>query len=136
MKNINKIEFEFCTLTLRNDDIIEQYFLRETPYEVDEKFMQDSIDAMTLLSKGEKKALLSIPGLYGTITPEARKISLSGSNSYTLALGLVITELSQRLLVNFYFKIKKTPYPVKIFKTEKEAVAWLHHQIRLSRKAV
>jgi hypothetical protein len=64
--------------------------------------------------------------VHGSITPGARKVDTIKDNKYTPAIALVIQELSQRLLANFYFKIKKVNYPVKIFKSEAETTEWLH----------
>ena len=91
-------------------------------------------DAISKLSSGRKDAILSVAGLYGSMTPEARKISINTDNEYTLAIALVIQDLSQRLLANFYFRIKKVNYPVKIFKSEEEATSWLYQQIHTSQQ--
>lgn len=96
--------------------------------------MLDTAEAMTTLSQGTPYPILSIAGLYGSISPEARKMDIHTADTYTLALGLVINELAQRLLANFYFKLKKVSYPVKTFKTEEEAVVWLQQQVRMNQK--
>lgn len=103
---------------------------------VKSKDIIDTANAMITLAKGEKKAVLSIAGLYGSMTPEARDVDITGASEYTLALGLVIFNLPQRLLANFYFKIKQIDYPVKTFKTEGEAVSWLYQQVRVNKSAV
>lgn len=130
MNYIQKIELEFCTVSLREDGILEHRFVRNTPYEIDARHMAEITEAMTILAKGQPRPILSIAGLYGSMTPEARKVDIHAGDHYTLALGLVIRELAQRLLANFYFKIKKVDYPIKTFRSEEEAVAWLQQQIR------
>ena len=132
---IQQIELAFCTVSLREDGIIEQRFLRDTPYEIDAFHLNEISQAMSRLSNGRKTAILSIAGLHGSITPEGRKADVTKGDEYTLAIALVIQELSQRLLANFYFKIKKVNYPVKIFKNEDEASGWLHQQIRANQQA-
>jgi len=128
---IESIELDFCTISLRSDGIIEQRFAREDPYEITEEVLQEFIDAIKSLYKGEKRCVLSIPGLYGSITTEARKVSIQEDNSNTIAIGLIIESLSQRLLSKFYFKINKVPYPVQFFKNEIEATLWLNEQTNL-----
>jgi len=125
---IESIKLEFCTISLRSDGIIEQRFAREDPYEITEEVMQEFIDAIKSLYKGEQRCILSNPGLYGSITTEARKVSIQEDNPNTIAIGLIIESLSQRLLSKFYFKINKVPYPVQFFKSEIEATVWLHKQ--------
>lgn len=134
MNYIQQIELELCTVSLREDGIIENRFLMHDSYEIDAHHLEAIADAMTKLSKGEPKAILSVAGLNGSISPDARKVDINDAQTYTLALALVIQELSQRLLANFYFKIKKVDYPVKTFKSETEATEWLQHQIRLNQK--
>jgi len=131
---IRQIELEFCTVSLREDGIIENRFLRDVPYEITEGQLIQISEAISKLSKGRKDAILSIAGLYGSMTPEARKIDINKDSEYTLAIALVIQDLSQRLLANFYFKLKKVEYPVKIFKDEHEAANWLQQQIRANQQ--
>jgi len=125
------IELEFCTISLRIDGIVEQRFAKEAPYEITAEVLQEFIDAIKSLYKGEQRCILSIPGLYGSITTEARKVSIQEDNSNTIAIGLIIESLSQRLLSKFYFKINKVPYPVQFFKNEIEATLWLNEQNKL-----
>lgn len=134
MDFVRQINLEFCDVTLRHDGIIENRFVWDQPYEIDADQMHAIKNAMTELSEGEPKAILSIAGLFGTITTEGRKVDINPSGGYTFALALVIQELSQRLLANFYFKIKKVDYPIRTFKTEEEAVDWLKHQIQLQQR--
>lgn len=130
-----QIELDFCTVTLRHDGIVENRFVNDTAYVVDANHLTDIKEAMYQISEGQQKAILSIAGLYGSMTPEARDVDINGATDYTLALALVIQELSQRLLASFYFKIKRVDYPIKTFKREEEAVAWLAQQIRAKQQA-
>jgi hypothetical protein len=122
------IEFDFCTISLRSDGIIEQRFAKEDPYEITVEVLEGFIDAIKSLYKGKQRCILVIPGLYGSITAEARKMSIQDENSNTIAIGLIIESLSQRLLSKFYFKINKVPYPIQFFRNEIEATLWLHEQ--------
>jgi hypothetical protein len=128
---IESIEFDFCTISLRSDGIIEQRFSKEDPFEITVEVLEGFIDAIKSLYKGKQRCILVIPGLYGSITAEARKMSIQDENPNTIAIGLIIESLSQRLLSKFYFKINKVPYPVQFFKSEIEATLWLHQQNKL-----
>lgn len=134
LKLIQKIDLEFCSVSLREDGIIENRFVYDEPYEIDAKHLAEIAEAMSILSKGKRMPLLSVAGLYGSITPAARKESINPSDSYTMALALVIRELPQRLLANFYFKLKKVDYPVKSFSSEEDACDWLLQQVRQQQK--
>lgn len=134
MNYIQRIQLEFCTVSLREDGIIESRFLTELPYEINPQDVSIIASAISQLSNGKQVAIINISGLNGTISPEARKVDFNNVSSHTLALALVIQELSQRLLANFYFKIKNVDYPVKTFKSEEEAIEWLKQQIHLRQK--
>ena len=125
------IEFDFCTISVRTDGIIEQRFAKEDPYEITVEVLEGFIDAIKSLYKGKQRCILVIPGLYGSITAEARKMSIQDENPNTIAIGLIIESLSQRLLSKFYFKINKVPYPVQFFKSEIESTFWLHEQNKI-----
>ena len=112
---IESIELEFCTISLREDGIIEQRFVREDPYSITAEVLQKFDETFKKLANGERKCILSIPGLYGSMTPEARKVKVFEDTGHTIAIGLIIQSLSQRLLANFFFKINKAPYPVQFF---------------------
>jgi len=127
-KLIESIELEFCTISLREDDIVEQRFVREDPYSITAEVLQEFDDTIKKICNGEQKCILSIPGLYGSMTPEARKVPVFKDANHTIAIALIIQSLSQRLLANFFFKINKAPYPVKFFKNEIEATLWLREQ--------
>jgi len=128
------IVLECCTVSLRIDGIIEIRFLWDTPYEITAEKLIAINDAIKSLYKGEKRAIISIAGLYGTLTQEAKELN-TFHGSDTVALGLIIQSASQRLIANFYFKIKKAPYPVKFFKTEPEATEWLYEQVKQNKLA-
>ena len=128
---VESIELEFCTISLRSDGIVEQRFAKNDPYEITAEVLQEFIDAITSLSKGKQRCILVIQGLYGSITAEARKMSIQEGNSNTIAIGLIVQSLSQRLLAKFYFKINKVPYPIQFFKSEIETVVWLHEQNKI-----
>jgi len=137
-KIIESIELEFCTISLREDGIVEQRFEREEPYSITAEVLQEFDDTIKKICKGEQRCILSIPGLYGTMTPEARKVKVFEDTGHTIAIALIIQSLSQRLLANFFFKINKAPYPVKFFKNEIEATLWLReqHQVHLQKNQV
>ena len=128
MTAIKHIEHDFCTMTLREDGVLEQRFVEDEPYEVTAEELIKFRESFLLISNGVKLPMISIAGKQGSISADARDINIS--SRYTSALALVIVELPQRLLSNFYFKIKKVDYPIKTFKTEEEATKWLLQQTR------
>lgn len=131
---IESKKLEFCTVSLRSDGIIENRFLWDTPYEITAAKLLEIDTTIKSMYKGERRPILSVAGLYGSMTPEARSLNIFHKEE-TIAIGLVIQSASQRLLANFYFRIKKAPFPIKFFKTEAEAVNWLQEQLKFERIA-
>lgn len=127
-------KLEFCTISLRKDGIVENRFDWDTEYLIEGKHIDEIASVLIEISNGERRPIISIAGQYGSMTVEARKADISKAGVYTLALALVIKELPQRLLANFYFKVKKVDYPIKSFKIEEDAVEWLEEQVRLNQK--
>lgn len=76
--------------------------------------------------KPVKKLIIS--GIYTTVDKEARNFIKNENNKrsdYIIAEAIVIHSLSQRILANFYFKIVKPKYPIKVFTDLDEAYIWL-----------
>lgn len=76
---------------------------------------------------GNKKALAiyDARGFY-TMTDEATDYLRSGIlNKTRIATAVITDNLGTRLIVNFISRIKKTDSPLKMFKCEETALAWL-----------
>jgi len=43
----------------------------------------------------------------------------------TIAEAVVIKNLATRIMANFYYKVTKRNFPVKVFDTKQEAINWL-----------
>lgn len=132
---LESIDLEYTTISLRNDGIVEHRFIWDKPYEITAEKLVKIDNAFKTIGNNKPIAILVVPDLYGSITPEARKVNMFKESDNTIAIGLVIQSLPQRLLANFYFKINKPVYPVKFFKNETEATNWLYTEIRKSQIA-
>ena len=91
---------------------------------------EDLIDVLIgakQLGNGKKLANLITVGAYTTADKETREMSVQpGYCKYRIADAFVVTTLSQSIVANFYLKVNKPPIPTHFFKTEEEAVKWLH----------
>jgi len=131
---VESITLDFCTISLRSDGLIENRFVWDTPYEITTEKLIEINSAIKSMYKGKRRGIVSIAGLYGSMTPEARQLDMF-HDDHTIAIALIIQSTSQRLLANFYFRVKKAPFPVKFFKTEAEAAEWLYQQCRQAKMA-
>jgi hypothetical protein len=71
--------------------------------------------------------ILSEPGLYSSISKEARELSSRPeANQYTKASAVVVKSLAQRLLVNFIVTLlHKQRMKMKVFDSREKAIDWL-----------
>lgn len=127
---VESIELETSVVSLRRDGIIENRFVRDVQYEVTPETIDDIREASLKLSGGDHIYLLTIPGLYGSISGEVKNSMPYDQMEKTIAIAIIIKSLSQRILANLFFSLKKAPVPVYFFKEESQAVVWL-----LSRKS-
>ena len=44
---------------------------------------------------------------------------------YTIADAIIVSNLAQKILINFYLKFNKPPKPSQAFNSEEQAINWL-----------
>ncbi len=63
---------------------------------------------------------------FSEMEPELREwASQPNENGYTYVDAIVISNLAQKLIANFYLKFNKPPRPTKIFYDSDKAVEWI-----------
>ena len=78
------------------------------------------------ITQGKKFLSLVLTSPDMSITFAAQKESMTKDKYKNIvAQGIVIHSLAQRILGNFMIQFIKYPCPCRMFKTKKEAVAWL-----------
>jgi hypothetical protein len=103
-----------------------RYEFREG-YLVDVKDIQEMSATRTRFAGDRPRKILIITSRYLNITPEGRAYDVSAHRKKnTIAEAYVITNLATRIAANFYHLFNRPPIPVKVFKTEAEAVKWLN----------
>lgn len=103
-------------------------------YVVDVAEMREIQTAISKVSELHPVYLLVIPGPEGSVTNEARAIpftNMKGPNSVK-AVAIITKLLHQRILGKIFFQYKKEKFKsYQMFKTEKNAVAWLKQKKEL-----
>lgn len=122
MDNANKISTGVAEIEWDERGFVRLTLLdTNNPFDLNEAKKQ--VDAVTQLTHGEKcKVLVDTTRAITTPTKEAEEFI--ASVNYRAAEALIVTALHYRILVKFYIRMHKT-IPVKAFKTEQEAIAWL-----------
>ena len=91
--------------------------------------LQEANDAMEKMANGEKELILFITHPLGQMTAEARKYPITEQKlRYTLAQAVVVHSMSTLLLANFYVRMKRFPFPYKVFRSREKAIVWLRRQ--------
>ncbi len=67
---------------------------------------------------------LVVSGKYATLTSAARKL-LQEQEVPVKREAYVISNLAQKIILNFYLRIRRNSHPCKAFKTRQEAESWL-----------
>lgn len=117
------IETRVCTILQREDGIVTMRFKDDV--EIGKSDIDEMINTRGELSPGKVKILI-VTGIRASITKEARQYNKEAHReANTQAEALVVRSLPTRIAVNFYYRIRRTSYPVKIFRDEVSALKWL-----------
>lgn len=127
---LKSFETNLALVGIRKDGIIEiKYTIDDYDVEVADQI--EIADALAKLTNNgsELFSVIVIPGLYGSITKEARDYEIFEKDSFkkkVISLGIVVHALHERILANFFLKFKmvKPSYLAKIFDYPDTALEW------------
>ena len=113
-----------CEISLEDKNLV--FFRYFESIEIDVEDVEENLKATeALLEKAKQYHLIIVPGMYSTITREAREINiLDHKHQYFRTEGVVIESLSTRLIMNFYYRQFEHKHPVKFAPSEEAAVHW------------
>lgn len=117
-------QLTFGKLELRCDGII-KYSLVDN-YEIQKQDVLQISAETKKIANGKRIPLLIVTGAYTSISSEAfEALDSKESLEYSLAEAFVIKSTPQRLLADFYLRIKKPYVPTAYFANEEKALEWL-----------
>ncbi len=118
------INHEKVTVSKRSDLIIHVSFKPNTEITVE---FQDELVAMYNQITGGKKSLFIFEGgEFVSITKEARENAITiEDNTPTRASAIVVRNLAQKIVADFYYKINKPKQPFKVFWSFEKGIIWL-----------
>jgi len=120
----NKILLGHTTVELRDDGIVEIYFLEN--HDIGEKEVEDLISAYDELLENKKYPLMHIPESFVNFSKEAKAYSVTERGlQYSKAEAYVFTSLGYKIIGNFYLKFNRPPIPTRLFKNKEDAIEWL-----------
>ncbi len=123
---IKEIVTQTVRLRLLPDGIIHYTYLPNS--EVDDLHHQINHEALLqLIHDGQKYPALLDGDDFANVTPEGRKLVRELEPFIPVsARAMVIKQLGQRILANFYIKIQEPMIPTKIFNNYEDALNWLY----------
>ena len=130
--NPEEIKTQCATIRLLTPDIIENIIHDHATLEKENVLEIKAVNKQ--LSLGQPYAVLVDGGTYTTISKEARELSASKEFAQkTIAKALLVRNLGQRIVGQFYIKVNKPHIKTKIFSDREKAIEWLNRQINKSK---
>jgi hypothetical protein len=114
----------------RDDQIIKVTFLENSTIT-----MRDMIEMAGIFF--DLTDNMPMPFLYDAepgviITKEAREFGGRASNFLPISsVAVVVQSVAYKLIADFYYKFHKPSKPYKVFKTQDEAIDWLHQLVNV-----
>jgi hypothetical protein len=118
------IEHEKVTVSKRSDLIIHVEFKPNT--EITVEFQDELVAMYNQLTGGKKSLFIFEGGEFVSITKEARENAITiEDNTPTRASAIVVRNLAQKIVADFYYKINKPKQPFKVFWSFEKGIIWL-----------
>lgn len=111
----------------REDNILHYYIKEDTFITMED--VEDILDVV--LSWGQNNQYLHLfeIGINATIDTDVREWAASDKqNSHTIADAIIVRNMAQRIVGNFYMKFNRPVKPTKLFTSVKPAINWLLQQ--------
>lgn len=90
------------------------------------KESHDFIDALKKITGGVPHPVLKVPGRHANVDKDARTfMAAPEALHYSTAEAVLIRNMAQRLIGNFYLRFDRPQKPVRLFDTLGEAETWL-----------
>jgi hypothetical protein len=124
MSIVRQIDHEFLTVSLRADGVVHVWLKPNTEINVDLQFQM--IQIYMDITGGKKSLFIFEAGEFVSITKEAREFAIKmEKDTPTFASAIVVRNLGQKIIADFYYKVNKPLQPYKVFWKIEKAEEWL-----------
>lgn len=121
---ITYIDHELVTVEMRDDGIVSVYFKSNT--EITVGFQSVLVELYNQVTGGKKSLFIFECGEFVSITKAARENAIVIEDfTPTRASAIVVGNLAQKIIADFYYKVNKPKQPYKIFWSREKALNWL-----------
>jgi hypothetical protein len=122
---IRKIDHEMVIVALRNDGLVHVYF--KPGIEITVPFQDELLSMYNEITDGKKAKFIFEGGEFVSITKDARENAISiEERSPTLASAILVMNLGQKIIADFYYLVNKPKQPFKVFSSFPKAIDWLN----------
>jgi hypothetical protein len=123
---IEELRFSGFTLSLRKDGIVQLDTDEDAYFTV--KKAKEYIKGLEQITRGIPHLILKIPGKHASVDSETRLFMASDEAlKLSIAEAVIIRNLAQRIIGNFYLKFDKPEKTVRLFTKVEDAVKWLRN---------
>ena len=120
--NFREIDNTHSTISWLEEGIVLIKWKEDTDIEISDI---DELEAsFNILTNGKRVKVITELSRYVNITTEAKEYGAHRSPEH-IGLAYVIQDLSQRMVLRFYFRIRGKKNPTKVFNTKELALTWL-----------
>jgi len=121
---MKRLENDQVIVTLRPDGIVHVSFLPHT--EITVEFQQVLLDMYNEVTGGKKSLFVFDGGEFVSITKDARENAVAiEETTPTKASAIVVKNLAQKIIADFYYKVNRPKQPYKVFWQFDKAIEWL-----------
>lgn len=121
---LDEIKHELFHLYLRNDGIVQMNTFDEAFFTLKEA--KEFVQALQKITKGVPHLILKVPGKHASLDSDARTyMATEEALRFSIAEAVIIRNIAQRMIGNFYLKFDKPKKPIQLFNEIEEAEHWL-----------
>jgi hypothetical protein len=114
---------------LRKDGIVHVHIKNNVTVDID---CQDEMEIIYWEITKEPRYFIYTAGQFLTFTKEAQRNAKEMEKRVpVIASALIVTNLAQRLIADFYYKMNKPVRPLKVFRNFDKGVEWLIERSKL-----
>ncbi len=121
----NRIKTTIADVWIDSEKIAWMHFKATDSHGIEDA--KQIVNAHNVLAKGVKTPVVAdLRNITTGADREARKYYIQEESAqFKLAMAMLVNSPLQRMIGNLFLKLNKPPYPTRLFRLEKEALAWL-----------
>lgn len=121
---LDKMTHPFFELVKRSDGIVQLNTADDAFFTIKES--KEFVTALRKITDGNPHLVLKVPGNHALVDKDSRTyMATEEALRYSIAEAVIIGNIAQRIVGNFYLKFNKPGKPVKLFDTKEQAESWL-----------